>query len=64
MLHRITSQFLNYCRFTEFSVRSIQTLTARINEFEAFINFLKIRSIQKNHIPAPDRFCFAWLIRT
>jgi len=47
MLHRIISQFLDYCRLAEFSERSIQTLTARINEFEAFLKILKIRSIKK-----------------
>ena len=46
MLHRITSQFLDYCRLVEFSERSIQTLTARINEFEVFLKIVKIRSVR------------------
>ena len=47
MLHRIISQFLDYCRLAEFSVRSIQALTIRTNEFEAFLKTLKIRSVKK-----------------
>jgi len=47
MLHRIISQFLDYCRLAEFSVRSIQALTIRTNEFEAFLKILKIRSVKK-----------------
>ena len=44
MLHRIISQFLDYCRLAEFSVRSLQALAIRTNEFEAFLIILKIRS--------------------
>ena len=35
MLHRYISQFLEYCKLADFSVRSIQALTARLNELEA-----------------------------
>jgi len=35
MLHRYISQFLEYCQLADFSVRSIQALSARLNEFEA-----------------------------
>jgi len=35
MLHLYINQFLEYCRLADFSVRSIQALSARINEFEA-----------------------------
>ena len=37
MLHRYIIQFLDYCRLADFSVRSIQALSARINEFEAYL---------------------------
>jgi len=47
MLHRIISWFLDYCRLAEFSVRSIQALTIRTNEFEVFLKILKIRSVKK-----------------
>ena len=47
MLHRIISQFLDYCRLAEFSVRSIQALAIRTNEFEAFLKILKIRSVTR-----------------
>jgi integrase/recombinase XerC len=55
MLHRIISQFLDYCRLAEFSVRSIQALTIRLNEFEACLRCSqgecrksqKIRSVKK-----------------
>jgi len=47
MLHRIISRFLDYCRLAEFSVRSIQALTIRTNEFEVFLKILKIRSVKK-----------------
>jgi integrase/recombinase XerC len=47
MLHRYFSQFLEYCRLANFSNRSIQALTARLNEFEAFLKSQRIRSIKK-----------------
>ena len=47
MLHRIISQFLDYCRLAEFSVRSLQALAIRTNEFEAFLKILKIRSVTR-----------------
>jgi site-specific recombinase XerD len=47
MLHRHTNQFLEYCRLVDFSVRSIQALTARLNEFETFLKVYKIRSVKK-----------------
>jgi integrase/recombinase XerC len=47
MLHRIISQFLDYCRFAEFSVRSLQALAIRTNEFEAFLKVLKIRPVTR-----------------
>ena len=46
MLHRHINQFLDYCRLVDFSIRSIQALTARLNEFDAFLKTQKIRSIK------------------
>ena len=47
MLHRYISQFLEYCRLVDFSIRSIQALTARLNEFKAYLKLQKIRSVKK-----------------
>ena len=47
MLHHHIKKFLEYCRLADFSIRSIQTLTARLNEFEIFLKTQKIRSIKK-----------------
>ncbi len=47
MLHRYCNQFLDYCRLADFSHRSIQALTARLNEFETFLKALKIRSVKR-----------------
>jgi len=37
MLHQYMQQFLSYCQIACFSERSIETLTVRLNEFNAFI---------------------------
>ena len=47
MLHRYISQFLEYCQLADFSVRSIQALTARLNEFETFLESQRIQSVKK-----------------
>ncbi|MBW2327940.1 MAG: tyrosine-type recombinase/integrase [Deltaproteobacteria bacterium] len=47
MLHRYCSQFLAYCELADFSVRSIQALTIRLNEFKAFLKSQRIRSVKK-----------------
>ncbi len=47
MLHRYISQFLEYSRLVDFSIRSIQTLTARLNEFDNFLKTVRIRSVKK-----------------
>jgi len=47
MLHHHFSQFLDYCRLADFSIRSIQALTIRTNEFEAFLKSHKIRSVKR-----------------
>jgi len=47
MLHRQINQFLDYCRLADFSIRSIQTLTTRLNEFDRLLKTQRIRSIKK-----------------
>ena len=47
MLHRHITQFIEYCRLADFSVRSIQALTARLNEFETYLKSQKIRYVKK-----------------
>ncbi len=47
MLQRFIQQFLTYCRLANFSDRSIQALTARLNEFQSFLKSRKIRSFKK-----------------
>lgn len=47
MLQRFIQEFLGYCRLANFSDRSIQTLTARLNEFQSFLKVRDIRSVKK-----------------
>ncbi len=47
MLHRYISQFLEYCRLVDFSIRSIQALTARLNEFAIFLKSNRILSAKR-----------------
>jgi hypothetical protein len=47
MLHRYISQFLEYCRLVDFSICSIQALSARLNEFALFLELNKIRSVKR-----------------
>ena len=47
MLHRHIDQFLDYCRLADFSIRSIQALTARLNEFDNFLKTQRIRSVKR-----------------
>ena len=51
MLHRYCNQFLDYCRLVDFSIRSIQVLTARLNEFKAYLKLQKNRSVKKITYP-------------
>ena len=37
MLHRYINQFVEYCQLVDFSVRSIQALDIRLNEFKAYL---------------------------
>lgn len=47
MLHRYFNQFLDYCQVVDFSIRSIQALNARLNEFKAYLKLQKIRSAKR-----------------
>ncbi len=47
MLHRYISQFLEYCRLVDFSIRSIQALNARLSEFAIFLKTNRIRSVKR-----------------
>ena len=47
MLHRVINQFLDYCRLANFSKRSIQALSARLNEFKNYLKSQRIRSVKK-----------------
>jgi site-specific recombinase XerD len=47
MLHRHIDQFLDYCKLADFSIHSIQALTARLNEFNNFLKTQRIRSIKR-----------------
>jgi integrase/recombinase XerC len=47
MLHHHINQFLDYCRLVDFSIRSIQALTARLKEFTNFLKTQRLRSIKK-----------------
>ena len=47
MLHRYCKQFLDYCQLDDFSVRSIQALTIRLNELKVFLKSQRIRLVKK-----------------
>ena len=47
MLHRHIKQFLEYSQLADFSIRSIQVFTARLNEFEIFLKTQRIRTIKR-----------------
>jgi len=47
MLHRYINPFLEYCQLADFSPRSIQALTSRLNEFKACLKSLRIRLVKK-----------------
>ena len=47
MLHRLVHEFLDYCRLANFSDRSTQALTARLTEFQAYLETKTIRSVKK-----------------
>ena len=45
MLHDLISNFLEYCKTSNFSERSIETFTIRLNEFKSFLQLISIESI-------------------
>ena len=47
MLHRYLNQFIEYCQLVDFSVRSIQALAIRLNEFKTCLKSQRIRSVKK-----------------
>lgn len=47
MLHRYFTPFLEYFDLADFAARSIQAITARVNEFQTYLNLNKIKSIKK-----------------
>ena len=47
MLHRTIEQFLDYSRIADFSIRSIQAFTSRLNEFDNFLKTKRIRTVTK-----------------
>ncbi len=57
MLHGDLGQFLEYCRLVDFSNRSIQALTVRLNEFVIFLKLNRIRSVKRVSYQHPIEFC-------
>ena len=47
MLHPYINRFIEYCQMADFSARSIQALTIRLNVLEAFLKSRRIRSVKK-----------------
>jgi len=47
MFHRYRSRFLEYCQLADFSARSIQALTIRLNELSNFLKIQRIRSVKR-----------------
>jgi hypothetical protein len=47
---------LEYCQLADFSIRSIQTLTARLNEFNIFLKTQPIRSTKRVRCQHPVDF--------
>jgi len=46
MFHGYCSQFLAYCELADFSARSVQALTIRLNELANFLKIQRIRSVK------------------
>jgi site-specific recombinase XerD len=46
MLHRYFIQFLAYCELADFSARSTQALSIRLNELATFLKIQRIRSVK------------------
>jgi integrase/recombinase XerC len=47
MLHDYITQFLDYCKNANFSERSIESLTFRLNEFSKFLKSINSPSPQE-----------------
>ena len=47
MLHQYCCQFLEYCQLADFSARSIQALSIRLNELIIFLKTRRIRSVKR-----------------
>jgi hypothetical protein len=47
MLHYYCKQFLDYCQLADFSARSIQALTIRLNELANFLKTQRIWSVKR-----------------
>ena len=47
MLYRYINQFVEYCQLADFSVRSIQALDIRLNEFKEFLKSQRIQSVKE-----------------
>jgi integrase/recombinase XerC len=47
MLQRFIQEFMGYCRLANLSDRSIQALTARLNELQSFLKARQIGSVKK-----------------
>ena len=46
MLHTLIADFLNYCKSSDFSISSLETLSAQLSEFNFFIGQHTVHSIQ------------------
>jgi hypothetical protein len=47
MFHHYCNQFLEYSQLADFSTRSIQALTIRLNELTIFFKTRRIRSVKR-----------------
>jgi len=47
ILYRYTNHFWEYCQLANFSERSTQALSIRLNEFKNYLNSQRIRSVKK-----------------
>ncbi len=45
MLHKIILNFLKYCKLYNFSTRSLEVFTLRLNEFSRYIDSLRIKAV-------------------
>ena len=45
MLENQTTGFIDYCKLTDFSTKSIESLSASLREFSVFVQSLKIKTL-------------------